>query len=134
MCIFRKQHSPLLKTLYNVPQFSNSKSSPKRYYVFCLVTSLRQQSRLYLPEWDRAREERTFDKFCASKPTAAAEPEVLKNDKQCFFMPTPTKKAKKCQTMTYMPNTIFSCQAIFEKAKYLEFGLKNVDLATLRCR
>jgi len=33
--------------------------------------------------------------------------------------------------MTYMPNTIFSCQTTFEKAKFLEFGLKNVNLATL---
>jgi len=37
-------------------------------------------------------------KFCDSKPTEVADPEVLKNAKQCFFMPTPSKKAKK------MPN------------------------------
>jgi len=33
--------------------------------------------------------------------------------------------------MTYMPNTIFSCQTTFKKAKFLEFGLKNANLATL---
>jgi len=47
--------------------------------------------------------------FYNSKPTALTDPKVLKNAKQCFFMPTPSKKAQKCQTMTYMPNTIFSC-------------------------
>jgi len=47
-------------------------------------------------------------------------------------MPTPSKKAKKCQTMAYMPNAIFSCQTTFKKTKYLEFGLKNANLATLR--
>jgi len=26
--------------------------------------------------------------------------------------------------MTYMPNTIFSCQTTLKKAKFLEFGLK----------
>jgi len=30
-----------------------------------------------------------------------------------------------------MPNTIFSCQTTFEKAKFLKFGLKNSNLATL---
>jgi len=29
-----------------------------------------------------------------SKPKAATEPEVSKNAKQCFFMPTPSKNAK----------------------------------------
>jgi len=56
---------------------------------------------------------------------------ILRNAKQCFFMPTPSKKAKKCQTMTYIPNTIFSCQTTLKKAKFLEFGLKNSNLATL---
>ena len=47
-------------------------------------------------------------------------------------MPTPSEKAKKCQTMTYMPNTIFSCQTTFKKAKFLEFDLKkNANLAAL---
>jgi len=32
-----------------------------------------------------------------------------------------------------MPNTIFSCQTTFKKAKFLEFGLKNANLATLLC-
>jgi len=41
-------------------------------------------------------------------------------------MPTPSEKAKKCQTMTYMPNTIFSCQTTFKKAKFLEFDLKKI--------
>ena len=31
--------------------------------------------------------------------------------------------------MTYMPNTIFSCQTTLKKAKFLEFGLKNANLA-----
>jgi len=30
-----------------------------------------------------------------------------------------------------MPNTIFSCQTTLKKAKFLEFGLKNANLATL---
>jgi len=46
-------------------------------------------------------------------------------------MPTPLKKAQKCQAMTYMPNTIFSCQTTFKKAKFLEFSLKNANLAAL---
>jgi len=33
--------------------------------------------------------------------------------------------------MTYMPNTIFSCQTTLKKAKFLEFGLKNANLAIL---
>jgi len=33
--------------------------------------------------------------------------------------------------MTYMPNTIFSCQTTFKNTKFLEFGLKNANLATL---
>jgi len=48
-----------------------------------------------------------------------------KNAKQCFFMPTPSKKAKKMPKTTYMPNTIFSCQTTLKKAKFLEFGLKK---------
>jgi len=38
---------------------------------------------------------------------------------------------KKCQTMTYMRNTILSCQTTFKNAKFLEFGIKNAHLATL---
>ena len=70
-------------------------------------------------------------KFYNSNLKAVNEPEVLKNVKQCFFMPTPSKKAKKCQTMTYMPNAIFACKTTLKKAKFLEFGLKNANLATL---
>jgi len=33
--------------------------------------------------------------------------------------------------MTYMPKTIFSCQTTSKKATFLEFGLKNANLATL---
>jgi len=36
--------------------------------------------------------------------------------------------------MTYMPNIIFSCQTTLKKAKFLEFGLKNANLATLAGR
>jgi len=91
------------------------------------------QSRLYLREQDRGREEDLCPekKFYYSMSTAIIEPEVLKNAKQCAFMPTPPKKAKKCQTRTYMPNTIFSCQTTTKKAKFFEFGLKNADLAAL---
>jgi len=39
-------------------------------------------------------------------PTALPEPQVLKNAKQCLFMPTPSKKAIKCQTMSFHANTI----------------------------
>jgi len=39
------------------------------------------------------------------------------------------KRPKKCQTLTYMPNTIFSCQATLKKAKFLEFGLKKCQLS-----
>jgi len=82
---------------------------------------------LYLREWGGGRKERTYvlGKVLNSKPTAAAEPEVSKNANQCFFMPTPYKKAKKCKTMTYMPKNTF------KKAKCLDFGLKNANLATL---
>jgi len=38
---------------------------------------------------------------------------------------------KNGQTMTYIPNTIFSCQTTLKKAKFLQFGLKNANLATL---
>jgi len=31
--------------------------------------------------------------------------------------------------MTYMPNIIFSCQTTLKKAKFLEFGLKNANVA-----
>ena len=46
-------------------------------------------------------------------------------------MPTPSKKAKKCQAMKYKPNTIFSFQATSKKTKFLEFDLKNAYLASL---
>jgi len=65
------------------------------------------------------------------KPTAVNELEVLKNAKQCFFMPTSSEKAKNCRTMTYIPSTILLCQTTLKKAKFLEFGLKNANLATL---
>jgi len=81
--------------------------------------------------WQKRADLRPGKKFYNSKPTEVTEPEVLKNAKQRFFMPTPSKKAKKCQTMTYMPNTIFSCQTTSKKAKFLEFGPKNANLATL---
>jgi len=58
------------------------------------------------------------------KPTAVTEPDVSKKVKQCFFMPTPSKRPNNCQTMTCMPNH-------FQKAKFLEFDLKNANLATL---
>jgi len=48
-----------------------------------------------------------------------------------FLLPTPSKRPPKCQTMAYMPNKIFSCQTDFEKAKFMEFGIKNDRLATL---
>jgi len=55
---------------------------------------------LYLREWDHGRKggPLSSEKALNSKPTRATEPEVSKNAKQCFFMPTPSKKAKK------MPN------------------------------
>ena len=122
---------PLLKTLYNMRQFS--KSCPKKYYVFCPVTSLRRQSRLYLREWDRGRKERTFvlRKFYNSKPTAVTEPEVLKNAKQYFFMPAPSKKAKKMPYYNVHAKHHFFHAKPLQKAKFLEFGLKNANLATL---
>jgi len=36
--------------------------------------------------------------------------------------------------MTYMSNTIFSCQTTLNKDKFLEFGLENANLATLLLR
>jgi len=49
-----------------------------------------------------------------------------------FFHANTIKKGQTiCQTMTYMPNIIFSCQTTSKKAKFLEFGLKNANLATL---
>ena len=33
--------------------------------------------------------------------------------------------------MTYIPSTILLCQTTLKKAKFLEFGLKNANLATL---
>jgi len=41
------------------------------------------------------------------------------------------KKAKKYQTMTYMPNAIFSCQTTFQKAKLSGIWPRNANLATL---
>jgi len=57
------------------------------------------------------------EKALNSKPTRATEQTMS-------FHANTTKKAKKCQTMTYMPNTIFSCQTTLKKAKFQEFGLK----------
>jgi len=51
-----------------------------------------------------------------------------------FFHVNTIKKDQKCQSITYMPNTIFSCQTTLKKAKFLEFGLKNANLATLLLR
>jgi len=47
-------------------------------------------------------------------------------------MPTPSKKAKKYQTMKNMPNTMYSCQTTLKKAKFLKFGLKNGNPGTGR--
>jgi len=56
-------------------------------------------------------------KFYNSKPTEVTEPEVLKNAKQCFFMPTPPKKAKKMPNYDvhakhhiFMPNNFIKSQ------------------------
>jgi len=119
--------------VYNVKCAAVFEVLPKKSIVFCPVTSLRMQSCLYLRERDRGREEDLCPekKFYDSMSTAVIESEVLKNAKQCAFMPTPSKKAKKCQTRTYMQNTTFSCQTTTKKAKFLEFGLKNADLAVL---
>ena len=128
MFIFRKQHSlHRLRhcTMLNVRQFS--KSCSKEYHVFCPGTSLRLQSRLYLREWDRGRKERTFilRKFLNSKPTAATEPEVSKICQTIFFScQHHQKRLKIFEIMTYMPNTIFSCQTILKMSKFLEFDPK----------
>ena len=47
------------------------------------------------------------------------------------FLPTHLKRLKTFQTMTYNPYSIFSCQNTLKKAKFLEFGIKNANLATL---
>jgi len=84
---------------------------------FCPMTSLRQQYRLYLREWGGGRNERTYvlGKVLNSKPTAAAEPEVSKNAKQCFFMPTPSKKAKKMQNYDVHAKQYFVMTKPFQK-------------------
>jgi len=46
-----------------------------------------------------------------------------------FFHANTIKKAKKCQTITYIPNNIFSCQTTLKKAKFLKLGFKNANLA-----
>jgi len=46
-------------------------------------------------------------------------------------MPTPPKKAKKMPNYDVHAKHYFSCQTTLKKAKFLEFGLKNVNLATL---
>ena len=91
------------------------------------MTSLRRQNHLYLRERDRGRKEDICleKKFYNSKSIALTEAEVLKNAKQCFFMPTHQKRPKIRQTMTYMPNSIFSCQTNLEKAKFLELKCQH---------
>jgi len=72
------------------------------------------------------------EKALNSKTTATTESEVSKKTpNNVFSCQHHQKRPKKCQTMTYMPNTIFSCQTTSKKAKFLEFGLKNANLATL---
>jgi len=44
--------------------------------------------------WRKRQELCPGKKFCNSKPTEVTEPEFLKNAKQWFFMPTPSKQAK----------------------------------------
>jgi len=116
------QSTPL-KALYNVPQFS--KSCPKKYYTFCPVTSIRWQSRLYLREWDRGWKKRTFV-LRKSLWFHADSTNWTRGFKKCqtmFFHANTIKNGQKRQTMTYMPNTIFSCQSTFKKANFVEFGL-----------
>jgi len=48
--------------------------------------------------WQKREDILSPEKALNSKPTAVTEPEVSKKAKECFFMPTPSKKAKK------MPN------------------------------
>jgi len=57
LCLFSENRT--VSHCLKLPQFS--KSCPKKYFVFCPVTSLRRKSRLYLQECDRGRKERTFD-------------------------------------------------------------------------
>ena len=64
--------------------------------VCCPVTSLIVSSRM--GPGQKREDLCPGKKFYNSKPTEVTEPEVSKNPKQCFFMPTPSKKAKK------MPN------------------------------
>jgi len=41
--------------------------------------------------WKKREDLCPGEKFYNSKPTKVTVPEVLKNAKQCFFMPTPSK-------------------------------------------
>jgi len=63
------------------------------------------------------REHLSSEKALNSKPTAVTEPEFSKKAKQCFFMPTPPKKAKKMPNHAvhakhhfFMPNRFEKCQ------------------------
>jgi len=93
--------------------------------VFCPVTSLIRLSRLYVREWDRGRKERTFvlRKSYMIPNRQQQRARGFKNAKQCFHATT-IKKAKKRQTMTYMPNTIFSCQTTKKRPNFWNLALK----------
>jgi len=41
-----------------------------------------------------------------------------------FYCQHRLERPKTCQTMTCMPNGIFSCQTILKRAKFLEFGIE----------
>jgi len=105
LCLFSENSSVYTaKTLYNVPQFS--KSSLKSI-VFCLVTSLRRQSRLYLRERDHGKEERIFalrkSSIIPSRQQQLSQ--GFKEYQTMFFHGHPIKKGQKnaklwrtCQT------------------------------------
>jgi len=63
------------------------------------------------------------EKALNSKPTTATEPGLKK-------MPNNVFSCQHHQKFQKMPNTIFSCQTTLKKAKFLEFGFKNANLAS----
>ena len=64
--------------------------------------------------WQKTEDLCPGKKFYNSKPTKVAEPEVLKNAKQCFFVPTASKKGQKNAKLWR------TCQTMFFHAKQLQ--------------
>ena len=68
--------------------------------------------------WQKREDILSPEKALNFKPTAVTEPDVSKKVKQCFFMPTPSKKAKQ------LPNYDVHAKPLSKRPNFWNLALK----------